>query len=112
MTTTYGPLAIWAVVLAVGVATFAIRYSFIFLFGRIDGVPPRIESGLRFVPAAVLAALVAPAVVDPGPTVAATILDDRFLAGVVAAVTAWYTDDMFVTIVAGLLALWAVGAVL
>jgi len=112
MTTDYGPLAIWTVVLVVGVATFAIRYSFIFLFGRIDGVPSRIESGLRFVPAAVLAALVAPAIVDPGPTVAATILDDRLLAGAVAAVVAWYTDNMFATIAVGLLALWAVGAVL
>lgn len=109
MTTDYGPVAIWAVALVVGLATFVIRYSFIYLFGRIDGVPPRIEDGLRFVPAAVLAALVAPSIVDPGPTVTATVLDDRFLAGAVAAVVAWYTDDMFATIAVGLLALWAVG---
>jgi len=112
VTTTYGPLAIWAVVLVVGVATFAIRYSFVYLFGRIDGVPPRIEEALRFVPAAVLAALVAPAIVDPGPTLAATVLDDRFLAGAVAAVVAWYTENMFATIAVGLLTLWAVGATL
>jgi len=112
MTTTYGPLAIWAVVLVVGVATFAIRYSFIYLFGRIDGVPPRVEEGLRFVPAAVLAALVAPSIVDPGPTVAATVADGRLLAGVVAALVAWYTDNMFATIAVGLAALWTVGAVL
>ncbi|AZH24389.1 AzlD domain-containing protein [Haloplanus aerogenes] len=112
MTTDYGPLAIWAVVLAVGVATFAIRYSFIYLFGRIDGVPPRVEEGLRFVPAAVLAALVAPSIVDPGPTVVATVVDGRFLAGVVAALVAWYTDNMFATIAVGLFALWTFGAVL
>jgi branched-subunit amino acid transport protein len=111
MTTTYGPLAIWVVVLVVGVATFAIRYSFVYLFGRIDAVPTRLEEALRFVPAAVLAALVAPALVDPGPTLAATVLDDRFLAGAVAAVVAWYTENMFATIAVGLLALWAVGAV-
>jgi branched-subunit amino acid transport protein len=110
MTTTYGPLAVWAVVLVVGVATFAIRYSFVYLFGRIDGVPPRVEEGLRFVPAAVLAALVAPSLVDPAATLGATVLDDRFLAGVVAAGVAWYTDDMLVTIVVGMLALWTLGA--
>ncbi|RCU46836.1 AzlD domain-containing protein [Haloplanus salinus] len=110
MTTTYGPLVVWAVVGVVGVATFAIRYSFVYLFGRIDGVPPWIEEALRFVPAAVLAALVAPAVVDPGPTLAATVLDDRLLAGAVAAAVAWYTENMFATIAVGLLALWAVGA--
>lgn len=112
MTTTYGPVAIWAVVLVVGVATFAIRYSFVYLFGRIDGVPPRIEEGLGFVPAAVLAALVAPSFVHPGPTLTATVVDARLLAGVFAAAVAWYTDDMFATIGAGLLALWAIGAVL
>jgi branched-subunit amino acid transport protein len=111
MTTTYGPLAIWAVILVVGVATFAIRYSFVYLFGRIDGVPPRVEEALRFVPAAVLAALVAPALVDPAPTLAATLLDDRLLAGVIAAVVAWYTENMFATIAVGLFALWAVGTV-
>jgi branched-subunit amino acid transport protein len=112
VTTTYGPLAIWAVVLVVGVATFAIRYSFIYLFGRIDGVPPRVEGALRFVPAAVLAALVAPAMIDPGPTLAATVLDDRLVAGALAAVVAWYTENMFATIVVGLAALWAAGAML
>jgi len=112
MTTTYGPLAIWAVVAVVGLATFAIRHSFVYLFGRIDGVPPRIERALRFVPAAVLAALVAPEVVDPGATLAATVLDDRFLAGAVAAVVAWYTENMFATIAVGLGALWLIGAVI
>jgi branched-subunit amino acid transport protein len=110
--TTYGPLAVWAVVLVVGVATFAIRYSFVYLFGRIDGVPPQIEAALRFVPAAVLAALVAPAVVDPAPTLVATVLDARLVAGAFAAAVAWYTDSMFATIAAGLGALWAVGSVL
>ncbi|WP_299330681.1 AzlD domain-containing protein [Haloplanus sp.] len=112
MTTTYGPLAVWAVVLLVGLLTFCIRYSFIYLFDRIDGVPPRAESALRYVPAAVLAALVAPAVVDPGPTVAATLVDDRLAAGAVAAAVAWYTEDVLATIGAGMMALWTMGAVL
>jgi len=112
VTTTYGPLAIWAVVLVVGALTFAIRYSFIYLLGRVSGVPPRIERALRYVPAAVLAALVAPAMVDPGATVAATLLDDHLLAGVVGAGVAWLTENMFATLVAGMLTLWAVGVVL
>lgn len=112
MTTTYGPLSVWAVVLAVGLLTFCIRYSFVYLFGRIDGMPPRIEAALRYVPAAVLAALVAPAVVDPGPTVAATLVDDRLVAGVVAAVVAWYTEDVFATIGVGMVTLWTVGSLL
>lgn len=112
MTTTYGPLAIWAVVVAVGLLTFAIRYSFIYLLGRVDGVPPRIERGLRYVPAAVLAALVAPAFVDPGPMAAATLLDPRLLAGVVAAGVAWTTENMFATLAVGMVTFWTAGAVL
>ncbi|MFB6103030.1 MAG: AzlD domain-containing protein [Haloplanus sp.] len=112
MTTTYGPASIWAVVLLVGLLTFAIRYSFIYLLGRVDGVPPRVEHALRYVPAAVLAALVAPAFVDPGPTVTATLLDGRLLAGVVAAAVAWATENMFATLAAGMLTLWTAGSVL
>jgi branched-subunit amino acid transport protein len=112
VTTTYGPLSVWAVVVVVGLLTFCIRYSFVYLFGRIDGMPPRIETALRYVPAAVLAALVAPAVVDPGPTVAATLVDGRLVAGVVAAAVGWYTEDVFATIAVGMLTLWTVGAVL
>lgn len=112
MTTTYGPLSVWAVVVVVGLLTFCIRYSFVYLFGRIDGMPPRIETALRYVPSAVLAALVAPAVVDPGPTVAATLVDGRLVAGVVAAAVAWYTEDVFATIAVGMVTLWTVGAAL
>jgi branched-subunit amino acid transport protein len=106
MTTSYGPAAIWLVVVVVGVVTFAYRYSFIYLFGRIDTVPPNLKDALRFVPPAVLAALVLPSLVDVGPTPAATLTDDRLLAGVVAGVVAWRTENMLATIAVGMAALW------
>lgn len=109
MTTTYGPPSIWGVVLVVGLLTFLIRYSFIYLAGRTDGMPPRLEHALRFVPAAVLAALVAPAVVHTEPTLTATLADGRLVAGVVAGGVAWWTEDMFATIAAGMVTLWTVG---
>jgi branched-subunit amino acid transport protein len=112
MTTTYGPLPVWAVILVVGALTFAIRYSFIYLLGRVSGVPPRLERALRYVPAAVLAALVAPAFVDPAPTAAATLLDPRLFAGVVAAGVAWTTENMFATLVVGMVTFWTAGTVL
>ncbi|GAB6860415.1 AzlD domain-containing protein [Haloplanus litoreus] len=111
-TTSYGPLSVWAVVLVVGLLTFAIRYSFIYLLGRVDGMPPWLERALRYVPAAVLAALVAPAFVDPGPTVTATLLDSRLFAGLVAAGVAWTTENMFATLAAGMATLWTVGFLL
>lgn len=111
MTTDYGPAAVWAVVLVVGVATFAVRFSFIYLFGRVDGVPSRLERALRFVPPAVLAALVAPALVSTpaaatGDAVIAALTDDRLLAGAVAAAVAWRTQRMVATVVVGMVAFW------
>ena len=105
-TTTYGPASVWAVIVAVGVATFCIRLSFIYLFGRIDTVPPAVTRALRYVPAAVLAALVVPAVVSVEPSAVETLTADRFLAGAVAALVAWRTEDVTATIVVGLVALW------
>lgn len=101
MTTTYPPAAVWAVVLAAGVLTFAIRHSFVHLFGKVETVPPRLAAALRFVPPAVLAALVFPALVGEE-----SLVTDRTVAGAVAAVTAWYTADTLATIAVGMGVLW------
>ncbi|AUV84063.1 branched-chain amino acid ABC transporter permease [Salinigranum rubrum] len=106
--TTYGPASVWAVIVAVGVCTFGIRLSFIYLFGHVDAVPPRVTQALRYVPAAVLAALVVPAIVSIEPSLGETLTADRFLAGVVAALVAWYTEDVTATILVGLAALWVI----
>lgn len=102
----HGPITIWGVIVVIGVVTFAIRFSFIYLFGRISEVPERLQTVLQFVPAAVLAALVAPALLTPGTTVQATLLDERLLAGTIAAAVAWRTENVFATIATGMVALW------
>jgi branched-subunit amino acid transport protein len=108
--TSYGPAAIAGVIAVVGLLTFAIRFSFVGLVGWIDGLPPRLERSLRFVPAAVLAALVAPSVlvVDPASGLAV----DKLLAGGVATAVAWRTEGLLTTLVAGMVTLWAAGLVL
>jgi len=107
-TTGHGPAAVWLAVAAIGLATYAIRLSFIHLVGRVDGLPPVAERALRFVPPAVLAALALPALVTVEPSVRATLLSPRLLAGGVAAAVAWRTEDVLATVVAGMAALWAV----
>ncbi|UHQ98964.1 AzlD domain-containing protein (plasmid) [Natrinema zhouii] len=102
----FSTLAIWAIILVIAVATYLIRLSFIHLFGRINRVPPRISLFLRFVPAAVLAALVAPGLVTPNPDVAAMVADERLVAGIVAAAVAWWRENILLTIVAGMATLW------
>lgn len=100
---------VWAVVVVVGVLTFAFRHSFVYLFERFDAVPPRLRAALRYVPPAVLAALVAPALVG-SPLAAGPVFTPRTAAGALAALVAWRTKNTAATLVAGMVALWALTA--
>jgi branched-subunit amino acid transport protein len=92
--------------LAGGLITFAIRLSFIYLWGRVD-VPPRMRSALRFVPAAVLSAIVLPELVMPTGTLNLSLHNFRLLAGCLAILVAWRTKNVLVTIIVGMaLLLW------
>ena len=84
-------MTMWAVVIAAGAATFAMRFSFIALFGRVE-IPPTLERALRYVAPAVLAALTVPAVLAP--------------AAIVGGLAAWRTRSIGAAIVVGLPALW------
>lgn len=101
---------VWLAIVVAGLGTFLLRASFLFLFERVGGVPPRLERALRYVPAAVLAALVIPAIVaaDGSPTI---LGNDRLLAGTAAALVAWRTESVLATIVVGMVTLVALGAV-
>ncbi|MFB6177126.1 MAG: AzlD domain-containing protein [Halobaculum sp.] len=90
----------WVAIVAIGIGTFAIRASFLFLYERID-VPEQAERALELVPAAVLSALVLPAVVAPDGTVA-VVGSDRVVAAGVALVVAWRTENILATITVGM----------
>ena len=98
MTATDG--TVWVAILAIAVGTFALRFGAFAAVGRIDELPPALVTALEFVPAAVLAALVAPAlfVVDGAPAV---LGNEQLLAGAVAAVVAWRTENILATAVVG-----------
>jgi branched-subunit amino acid transport protein len=84
-----------------GLLTFAMRFSFIYLLGRAE-LPEALRRMLRFVPAAVLSALIAPelllhagsADVSPGNT--------RLIAGLLAVLVAWWTKNTLITILVGM----------
>ena len=59
--------AVWSVIVLLGIGTFLIRYSFLGILGGRD-LPEWLLRLLRYVPAAVLPALVAPMVVWPQAT--------------------------------------------
>lgn len=107
---TAADLTVWTAVLVIGLGTFTLRASFLFLFERLGAVPRRVELALGFVPAAVLSALAIPAILAPDGAVS-VLGNDRLVAGVVAALAAWYTESILATIVVGLVAVVALGLV-
>lgn len=96
---------IWLTMLLMGLVTFLTRLSFISLWEHFT--PPEIvREALRYVPPAVLAAIIAPELVMPGGgPVDVSFQNERLLAALLAALIAWRTRNMLLTIVGGMLAL-------
>ena len=92
------------VLLLGGLITFAIRFSFIYLFGRFN-VPEGLRKALHYVPPAVLSAIIFPELFIRNETVDLSLDNHRLLAGLFAILAAWFTKNIFITILAGMIAL-------
>lgn len=103
-------VSIWLLFLLIGLGTFLQRLSFIFLIGKV-GMPEWLRRALRFVPASVLAALVFPALTHPTGVLDLSLGNFRLLAGLAGAVVAWRTRNVLLTLIAGMLVLWALQAI-
>jgi branched-subunit amino acid transport protein len=103
--------SLWLTMLGMGAITYAIRLSFILLWGKIT-MPPTLQRSLRFVPPAVLSAIIFPEILRNGGAWNVTPLNPRLLAGVIAALVAWRTRNTMLTILVGMAALWIVQAML
>jgi len=102
-----GTLKLWIVILAVGALNYASRLSFIAFFAR-RTMPPLLARALRYVPAAMLAALIVPMIA--APVQGGVPFNPRILAAIVAGVVAWFTKSSLKTMVAGMAALWLLQA--
>ena len=100
-----GTLKLWSVVAIVGVLNYLSRVSFIAIFAR-RHMPALLARAFRYVPAAMLTALVLPMVVAaPGAPLLASA--PKVVAAVVAGVVAFATHSTLKTLAAGMLTLWA-----
>lgn len=99
---------IWLIILAVGVCTYLLRLSFIALWQKL-WIPPVVHQGLGYVPTAVLAALVVPALVRPEGWVDLSVDNTRLIAGLLAAVVAWVSRSVLFTLATGMGGLWLLG---
>jgi branched-subunit amino acid transport protein len=87
-------------------ATFSVRYPVLALVSRIH-LPRIITSGLKYIPPAVLTAIIVPAVLLPGGNSKPLGLSNAPLfASIIAALVSWRTKNLLLTIVVGMAALW------
>ena len=99
---------VWAAILLSGAGTFAMRASFLAAASRLAVVPPLAQRLLRQIPPAALAAIVVPALVRPEGSL--DLFRPRLAAGILAAVVAWRTRNVALTLAVGLLSLVALQA--
>ncbi len=90
----------WLAIVLSGAGTYAMRASFLAAAHRMTSVPPAAARLLRQIPPAALASIVLPAVVRPEGQL--DLLQPRLLAGFVAALVAWRTGNVGLTLVVGM----------
>ncbi len=91
---------IWPAILISGAGTYAMRASFLAFAHRIVTVPPGVARILRQIPPAALAAIILPALVRPDGHL--DLFQPRLLAGILAALVAWRTRNVGLTLVVGI----------
>ncbi len=96
---------IWLAMIGLGILTFVTRFSFIALLERWQA-PLVVQRALRFVPVAVLTAIIIPELVLREGFFDAQLTNPRLWAGLVAALVAWKTKNVILTIVVGMLVFW------
>jgi branched-subunit amino acid transport protein len=102
--------ALWLTIIGAGAVTFALRLSFIALLERVR-IPLPLRRALRFVPAAVLTAVVIPLLLYNDGALDVSLGNERLLAGLVAALIAWRTRNVLLTLGGGMATLWTLQAI-
>lgn len=104
----YSSAAIWAIIVALGVGTFAIRFSFLGLLGDRE-LPPSMLRYLRYTPVAVIPALMAPLLAWPSDT-GGSVEPIRLLAAAVTIAIGVMTKNIIIALAAGAGAYFALAA--
>ena len=95
-------MELWAVILGGMVVTYATRFSLVLLGPGL--LPARMRAALRFVPPAVLSALIVPALARPEGSLDFSFENTALVAGILAGLVAWRTRNPWLTIASGLAA--------
>lgn len=98
-------LTLFLTILGMGAVTFGQRLSFILLADRL-ALPSIMRRGLKYVPTAVLSAILVPDVFMPQGQFDVSLGNGHLLAGLAAAVTAWFSKNVLLTMIVGMAVLW------
>ncbi|VAW31425.1 hypothetical protein MNBD_CHLOROFLEXI01-4742 [hydrothermal vent metagenome] len=96
---------LWFAIIGMGVITYAIRLIPIWLLERAT-ISDSWRQIFRFVPAAVLSAIILPELLMPSGTLDFSLGNERLLAGVLAILVAWRTKNILATLGVGMGLLW------
>ncbi len=88
-------------VAGMALVTFAVRWPVLTVVGRIP-LPQPVLDALKFIPPAVLTAIIAPAVFMPGGALDLRLSNAYLVAGVASALIAWRSRNLLLTIVLGM----------
>ncbi len=88
-------------VLGMALVTFAVRYPPLALVGRLQ-LPERVIRALRYVPVAVLTAIIVPAVLMPQGELDLRLENAYLIAGLTAVLVSWRMKNLLLTIVIGI----------
>ncbi len=99
-------MSIWIIMIAAGLATYSMRLAFIQAYGR-RRIPEWMRRSLRYVPPAVLTAIIFPELLMQDGGLELSAGNFRLVAGMIAALVAWRTKNVMLTVVAGMAVLWA-----
>lgn len=95
-----------ALIFGMMLVTFLPRYGVMALLGRVE-MPKPVFRALRFVPPAVLTAIIVPTMVfDSNGTLDLRLQNSTLIAGIISIGVAWRTRNVLLTIVIGMAALW------
>lgn len=104
-------LSLWLTVLGMGLVTYLTRLVPILALGRLR-LPHGIYRAMRYIPVAVLAAIVLPELLVRDGVPALTLTNSRLWAGLAAAVVAWRYHRILLTVAVGMAILWILEALL
>jgi branched-subunit amino acid transport protein len=94
------------IIIGMAIVTLAARYPLLALLGRLPN-PERIMRPLRYVPPAVLTAIIVPAMLFKDGRAEVSLANDYLVAGLISALIAWRSKNLLLTIVLGMVFLLA-----